>query len=366
MELIYINPSYLTIVNERTDKCRDNYGLKSNNELPTDNSHQDNLSKKAKSRMYKCLSWMIYFTNEKQIKVKNFNKETLLKKQEKYGNEQLINKELKEYKNRHRIKIKPTFSYKLGFLTLTLPAQQMHSDNYIREKCLKQFLDGLLRSQLITNYIWKAEKQQNGSIHYHILIDKFIYYNYLQERWNRILEKEGYIEKFRENQKAKFINGFKFDESIAKYANEKVQRARYEKAKSENWSNPNSIDIHAIRKVKNLKSYFTKYMLKENIKEDIEESDANENLKVSSRLWGSNRNLAAIKNVWFYLQDINIKEFRHLYNKFKDKSFSTPFYETILIDIETIIKNGYHSIYNAFRNAIVSQIQNEKKQLFIC
>ena len=121
---------------------------------------------------------------------------------------------------------KPLFSqktgreywYELGFLTLTLPFDQVtergkfiqrnfcknkfchhywgnvpgalkYSDNEIKEKLLNQFFTELRNRYDVQRYMWKAETQANGRIHFHIIIDVFIYHIFLRNMWNRICSK---------------------------------------------------------------------------------------------------------------------------------------------------------------------------------
>jgi hypothetical protein len=82
------------------------------------------------------------------------------------------------------------------FITLTLCAQQRHSDEYIKRSMLSQFLIKLSNNHGISNWFWRAEKQKNGNIHFHIIIDKYIPFVKLNKYWFDILEKEGYLAKF--------------------------------------------------------------------------------------------------------------------------------------------------------------------------
>lgn len=80
----------------------------------------------------------------------------------------------------------------LSFITLTLPSKQQHTDNEIKEKCLNQLLIELRRQWGVKQYVWKAEAQANGNIHFHLVVDKYIPKADLQHRWNRIVDKLGY------------------------------------------------------------------------------------------------------------------------------------------------------------------------------
>lgn len=84
------------------------------------------------------------------------------------------------------------------FLTLTLPMAQAHTDAEINRACLQPFLIRLKRDYEIENYFWRAEAQENGNLHYHLLIDRYIPKRYLQLAWNMSIEALGYLTKYYE------------------------------------------------------------------------------------------------------------------------------------------------------------------------
>ena len=77
-------------------------------------------------------------------------------------------------------------------LTLTLPSRQMHSDKEIKRFILIPFIQKLTYHFNSLNYLWKAEPQKNGNIHFHILIDKFIDKDFVRELWNKSCHAQGY------------------------------------------------------------------------------------------------------------------------------------------------------------------------------
>lgn len=85
------------------------------------------------------------------------------------------------------------FHFKINFITLTLSSAQMHSDTYINKHLLKPFLTWLERHWNVHNYIWKAEIQDNGNIHYHITTNKYIPKKSIQSKWNSIQNNHGYV-----------------------------------------------------------------------------------------------------------------------------------------------------------------------------
>lgn len=88
------------------------------------------------------------------------------------------------------------FTFKTNFITLTLSDKQMHSDNFIKTKLLKNFIDSLRKRYPAISYVWKAETQNNGNIHFHIITDHFIPTGYINNRWNKIQWNYGYLKSY--------------------------------------------------------------------------------------------------------------------------------------------------------------------------
>jgi hypothetical protein len=116
------------------------------------------------------------------------------------------------------------------FTTLTLPSQQMHCDKVIKRQALNNFLINMIRRWRVKNYLWKAEAQDNGNIHFHLLTDKYMEHQEVKYMWNNSLNPLGYIDWYTHNN---------------------------------NSLEPNSTDIHALRKIENVSSYICKYVSKE-------------------------------------------------------------------------------------------------------
>jgi hypothetical protein len=184
-----------------------------------DNDHNGHLSGKATRRINQGIDWMLYLANEKTFQ---------------------------GFKSNRRYK------FKVNFVTLTLSSKQIHSDQDIKNKLLNQFLVECRSRWGIGRYLWRAEPQRNGNIHFHILTDKFIPYKELKNTWNRIQDKLGYI-----------------------------QRSEHFK---KGW-NPNSTDVHSVRKVKKLGAYLAKYCTKE--------SDVR---KIEGKQWGLSNSLSKMKS----------------------------------------------------------------------
>src|SRR4030065_2491656 len=54
----------------------------------------------------------------------------------------------------------------LNFLTLTLPSAQVHDDKFIKRRIFQPFMERLQRVDFCKPFIWRAEMQKNGNIHF--------------------------------------------------------------------------------------------------------------------------------------------------------------------------------------------------------
>ena len=184
-----------------------------------DNDHDGKISAKARRRISHGIDWLLYLAKEKEFT---------------------------------HFKYKRKYKFRVNFVTLTLSSKQVHSDQFIKSKLLNQFLVEGRKKWGIEHYVWRAEPQKNGNIHFHILCDKYIPWSEIRNTWNRIQDKEGYL-----------------------------QRSKHYRA---GWT-PNSTDVHSIRKVHNLSAYLAKYCTKQSSVRKIE-----------GRQWGLSQSLSRMKS----------------------------------------------------------------------
>jgi hypothetical protein len=78
------------------------------------------------------------------------------------------------------------------FITLTIPGKQRHTDNEIKSKALDRYLRALTWKQPDINYMWVAELQKRGAIHFHILTDRYINKNWSDTIWSKAMNAMGY------------------------------------------------------------------------------------------------------------------------------------------------------------------------------
>jgi hypothetical protein len=103
----------------------------------------------------------------------------------------------------------------------------MHCDKLIKRECLNPFIIELQREYGMRNYIWKAEPQQNGNLHFHLLSQTYIDAIELRLIWLFHVNRLGYVNEFRVNHQ-KFL--------------------------------ANCTDVHYLHKINDVASYVSKYM----------------------------------------------------------------------------------------------------------
>jgi hypothetical protein len=222
--------------------------------------------------------------------------------------------------------------YKVTFITLTLSSEQIHSTNTITKECLNQFFVEAKKKWNLKRYVWKAEFQRNGNLHYHILTDMFVPHWELKQVWNRIQNKLGYIDR---------------------YAERTGKRQ------------PNSTDIHSVRKVKNISKYVMKYMSKGigSVKEQVSASElgyvkrgmkdkrslTNEckawikSNRENYRIWGCSQELSNIKGCQEICERELADEVKILQSDASVRRFVGDYHEVIYIDIDKLY---YKKCYN--------------------
>jgi len=263
--------------------------------MPRNNDTNGILSPSAKKNLRNCIGYLILRTQKKHKSLKNPF---------------------------------PNISKKIGFMTLTLPGKQKHSDQEIKSSCLNQFLIEINTIYKIEEYVWRAEKQKNGNIHFHLLINKFIKHEDIKKRWNRIINKLGYVKEYQDKHKnLTFREYCQLYPTQEKNGHRIVDRVRqYENGKATSWSQPNSTDIKNLKHVKNAGRYISKYVSKvvsdtpvikaqrnkaaqadelsklyEQAKlEELIRAEA-QKLKIEGRLWFASESLTKIKNLKFEL-----------------------------------------------------------------
>lgn len=175
-------------------------------------------------------------------------------------------------------------------LTLTLPADQMHTDQEVKRQMLSLYLRKLKRKCHASNYMWFAETQRNGRIHFHLILDRYIKKVVAQTLWNEVLDEPGYIAAYRAGRESWHAGGFRYDSSNNR--TEMQQRRAYEEGVRTGWSQPPTADIRGVKGgAQGVLAYVVEYCAKG---ANGEPDDVRR--KVEGHLWGCNRELGKLES----------------------------------------------------------------------
>ena len=175
-----------------------------------------------------------------------------------------------------------------SFITLSLPSEQRHTDAEITKYILGKFLDKCRKIGILQNYVWRAEKQKNGNIHYHLLTDTFANFSLFQKIWFLSCRELDYLGRytakfsamtFTQYQNQPFNKGKDIQKIASAYAN----------GIRNHWRKPPSIDVKHITDLTAVTKYVSKYISKENPDEP--------NI-VTGRTWGASQSVTqSVKNI---------------------------------------------------------------------
>lgn len=188
-----------------------------------------------------------------------------------------------------------TFKFKVNFITLTLPAPQGDvSDKILKKQVLDNFIKRCRRKYNLRSYVWRAERQKNKNLHFHMISDTYIHYEKLRQDWNACLKQLGFIESYKSKHANMTLADYLKAYPPTKRTTIEKREKAYKQGVATGWEQPNSTDVHSIIKIKNLTQYFVKYMAK-----DAEEGDT-----VEGKLWDCSANLKIKNNCECLLEGI--------------------------------------------------------------
>ena len=246
-------------------------------------------------------------------------------------------------------------NFKICFITLTLPSKQIHSDNEIKSTCLNSFLLEIQKYYKVQNYLWRAEKQGNGNIHFHIITDKFIPWSEMRTRWNRITEKLGYVSRYRAELLKWHKEGFKVRKDLLKNWSYKNQIRAYESGKANDYNNPNSTDIHSVRKIGNIKAYISKYVTKNPLGITQLSDEEKNKILVKGRIWSSSQ---ALSNITGSIIDIDSHTQAEIERIVKDSNiykYEGDYFKVLYISYQDLMKFNAHDLFEYFTGYLYSQ-----------
>ena len=305
MPMVSVRPGYITFFSEALQTRSSSKYSKPPPPLPEFNQPAGLISDKAQTHLCQKVDWMVYLALPKKI-----------------------------YPDRPHCKLK----FRLNMLTLSLSSPQMHDDNTIKRELLQPFLDTLRKTWKCTIYLWRAETQKNGNIHFHLITDVYIPWWKIRNRWNDIQNKLGYVDRWKHKAKIKI---------------------------------PNSTDVHSIRHVKKLGAYLAKYCAK-NPKGAMYTALQVKNGKLSpcynpaqcikvypaaagmyravqGKLWGLSYTLSKVRSMVCCTHDIADNSLQKLWALYQDKKKVYDNHTCLYVPVATWAKKVKGDLYEFFR-----------------
>lgn len=209
--------------------------------------------------------------------------------------------------------------FQLSFITLTIsqsepvPASEGH-------KALKIFLQHFKKpwhrrklSEQMKTYVWKAEIQKRGQLHYHITTNTFLHAIEIRRIWNDIQRRRGWLDEYHQ--------------------------------KLGKWD-ANSTDVHGVYKIGDIGRYLTKYIAKQEFRQCAANPEAGfpmllEPIRLDAKVWGCSEDLKGKKRfscnmdkwTWLSIQAAQMEGHARLYECERAKFYSFEGKEVSTADV---------------------------------
>ena len=295
-----------------------------------------------------------------------------------------------QYVNDGRLSKK--FKFQVNFITLTLPSPQVkgyllpckkelitdnlpglfpaanahfgklvynYSDKWIKSELLNQFLTELRQKYKGVYYVWKAETQENGNLHFHITMNKYIYLGDLRNIWNRILSKSNMISDYQKKFSQMTFEQYYDYRNQFQSVSEKNCLKAYEKGVTDNWTNPNSTDVHSVKNIHDITAYLCKYFAKKN--ETFKDKKGKVHLErrnVEGYIWRLSEKISAFKCAQSIMGSRFENEFNFLKKIFSKKLFLNEYSEILYAKIIDVFRSIPNSIIVETFTKYVDLIKN--------
>lgn len=231
--------------------------------------------------------------------------------------------------------------FQLSFITLTIsraeevPASEGH-------KALKVFLQHFKKpwskrrmSEQMRTYIWKAEVQKRGQLHYHITTNVFLHLVEIRRVWNDIQRSRGWLDE-------------------------------YHKAYGK-WD-ANSTDVHSVYKLKDVGRYLQKYIAKQEFRPSAAAAEAGfpcllEPVRLDAKVWGCSEDLKGAKRFTAELDELTWDTICDAYGagaiKYKEME-RCRFLQTK--DADNLLSYSLNNSYQSWKNSLVSSRTSQPAQ----
>jgi len=129
-------------------------------------------------------------------------------------------------------------------------------------------------SEPIKSYIWKAELQARGQLHYHLTTNSFLHFAEIRRVWNDLQKSRGWLDEYHQ--------------------------------KTGHWD-ANSTDVHSVYRIKDVGRYLGKYIAKQEFRQSAANPEAGfpsllVPVRLDAKVWGCSDDLKGKKRHSFHLR----------------------------------------------------------------
>lgn len=258
------------------------------------------------------------------------------------------------------------FTFKINFITLTLPSVQKHETAFLTKNCLNQFLTEVKTKFGMNNLLWRLEFQKNGNAHYHIVTDTYLPWFQMQNIWNRILNKHGYIEPW----SAK-MRKLTFEEYRFKYSNQEgcenfgrkgfapkselLLKTNFSYGTATRWTQPHSVDIKTCSSGKRIAFYISKYITKPSEHSMNKIVSEREPTTTNLRLWFCSRSLSRLDKIEIFTENLSSLQVAVFSALEKIKKYIFDYCEVWYFDYTKQISTTRALLWKLYNNYAISR-----------
>lgn len=121
--------------------------------------------------------------------------------------------------------------FRMSFITLTVYSTDRNINGKEAHKnLLEPFLQWMRRQHGCQVYLWKAELQKRGQIHYHVTCDSYIAHQDVRAKWNELQKRSGYLDSFHKryghwNAASTEVKGVKHEQKLSGYLVKEITKS---------------------------------------------------------------------------------------------------------------------------------------------
>jgi hypothetical protein len=152
-----------------------------------------------------------------------------------------------------------------------------------------------------------------------------------------------------------YANGFRPHTHLLASWPLKKQIAAYERGCRTHWNSPNSTDVHSVQNIRDVRSYISKYITKNEIEQKKESAPASDIAAQTGRIWGCNQELSKIKGAQALVDNQLQQEIDTIFTAADISTFSDTYFRVAYFDITLLKKYPQSRLFQLFSQYLFEQ-----------